>query len=66
MDDCPVNGSRLLIGIAHDRRASKTHLRLQVVTFQARVRDLKGAAATREGYIQEKIAKSLARERDLW
>lgn len=65
MDDCPMNGSRVLIGIAHDHRASKTHLRLQVVTLQARVRDLEGAAATREGYIQEEISKSLARERDL-
>lgn len=55
-----MNGSRVLIGIAHDRRASKTHLRLQVVTLQSRVRDLEGPAAAREGYMQEQIAKSLA------
>ena len=30
------------------------------------MRDLEGATAARERYIQEEIARLLARERDLW
>ena len=30
------------------------------------MRDLEGIAASREGYIQEGIARSLVGERDLW
>jgi len=30
------------------------------------VRDLEGTATPKEGYIQEEIARLLARERDLW
>ena len=51
MDDCPMSRGRVLGGIARACRASKAHLRLQVDTLQAKVRDLEGAAATREGYI---------------
>ena len=40
-------------GIACAHRASKAHLRLQVGTLQAKVRDLKGMTVAREGYMQE-------------
>ena len=40
-------------GIACAYRASKGHLRLQVDTLQAKVRDLKGTTVAREGYVQE-------------
>ena len=60
MDDCLVSGDRVLGGIARSCQALEAHLRLHVNTLQARVRDLKGAAATRKGYIQEEIARSLA------
>ena len=59
MDDCPVSGGRVLGGIACACWALEAHLRLQVDTLQVRVRDLEGAAATREGYIQEEIARLL-------
>ena len=65
MDDCPVSGGRLLGGIAQAGRALEAHLRLHIDTLQARVRVLKGVVATRKGYIQEEIARSLAYERDL-
>ena len=41
-------------------------MRSHVETFQARVRDLESAAATKEGYTQEEIARALARERERW
>lgn len=66
MDDCPVNGGRVLDGIARARQPLESHLRLHVDTQLARVRDLKGATTTREAYIQEEIARPLAQERDLW
>ena len=50
----------MLGGIACACWALEAHLRLQVDTLQVRVRDLEGAAATREGYIQEEIARLLA------
>ena len=52
--------------IVHARWASEAHLRLHVDTLQVRVRDLEGAAIAKKGYVQEEIARSLARERDLW
>ena len=66
MDDCPVSGGKVVDGKARARQALESHLRLHVDTLQARVRDLEGASAVREGYIQEEIARSQARERDLW
>lgn len=65
MDDCPVSGRRVLGGITHAHWALEAHLRLQVDTLQAKVRDLEELASARERYIQEEIAKSLAQERDL-
>ena len=59
MNDCPVSEGRVLGGIACVCWVLEAHLRLQVDTLQARVRDLKGVTATRMGYIQEEIAKSL-------
>ena len=41
-------------------------MRFHVDTLQARVRDLEGVTTAREGYIKEKIARLLAREKDLW
>ena len=66
MDDCPISGDRVLGGIAHAHRASEAHLRFHVDTLQAGVRDLEGVTTAREGYIKEKIARLLAREKDLW
>ena len=60
VDDCLVSGGKVLGGIAYAHQASEAHLRLYVDILQARVRDLKGAATAREGYIQEEIARSLA------
>ena len=66
VDDCSMSGGRALGGITRARQASKAHLRLHIDTLQARMRDLKGAVTVRERYVQEEIARSLARERDLW
>lgn len=49
MDDCPMSEGRVLGGVARARQASKAHLRLQVNTLYARLRDLEGVIATREG-----------------
>ena len=38
----------------------------EVACKYLKVRDLEGAATPKEGYIQEEIARSLARERELW
>ena len=38
----------------------------EVACRYLKVRDLEGAATPKEGYIQEEIARSLARERELW
>ena len=62
MGDFPISGGKVLDGIARARWALEAHLRLRVDTLQARVRDLEGAVVARKGYIQEKIAKSLARK----
>ena len=56
----------MLSGVAHARRTLKAHFRLHVDTLQNRVRELEGAATARDGYVQEEIARSLARERDPW
>lgn len=60
-----MSSNRVLGGIARSCRASEAHLRLHVDALQARVRDLEGVATVREGYLQEKIARSLALERYL-
>ena len=66
IDDSLVSGGRVLGGIAHACRTLKAHFRLHVDTLQNRVRELEGAATARDGYVQEEIARSLARERDPW
>ena len=38
----------------------------EVACKYLKVRDLEGAATPKEGYIQEEIARSLAREREIW
>lgn len=60
MDDCLMSGGRVISGIARARRASEAYLSLHVDSFQVRIRDLEGMTATREGYIQEDIARSVA------
>ena len=60
IDDCLMSGGKVLGGIAHTCWTSKAHLRLHVDTLQARVRKLEGVATARDGYVQEKIARSLA------
>ena len=60
MDECPISGGRVLGSIARAHQTSKAHLRLHVDTLQARVRDLEGATAAKEWYIQKEIARLLA------
>lgn len=66
IDNCLMSGGRVLNGITRTRQASEAHLRLHIDTLQARVRELEGAAAIGDGYMQEEIARFLARERDRW
>ena len=60
LDDYLMSGGRVLGGTTHARWTSEAYLRLQVDTLQARVRDLKGATAAKEWYIQKEIARLLA------
>jgi len=60
INDCPVNGGRVLGGITRARRTSEAHLRLHVDTLQARVKEFKGATIARDGYVQKETVKSLA------
>ena len=41
-------------------------MRLHVDTLQARVIELEGVTSTRDGYMSEEIARSLARVRGRW
>ena len=59
IDDYPVSGGKVLGGKACTHRASEAHLRLHIDTLQATVRELEGAAVTRDGYVQEEIAMCL-------
>ena len=61
-----VSGGRVLGGIVHAQVASRAEWRLCAEALQARVTKLETSAATREVHIQEKIARALAQERELW
>ena len=64
IDDCLVSDGRVLDGIACALQALEAHLRLHVDTLYARMKEREGMATTRDGYVQEEIARSLARERE--
>lgn len=55
-----MSGGRVLGCIVCTCWTLEAHLGLNVDTLQVRVRELEGVATTRDGYVQEKIARLLA------
>ena len=66
IEDVLVSGGRVLGGIVHAQVASGTEWRLRAEALQARVTELRNAAAVMEVHMQEETAPALAGERELW
>lgn len=62
--DVPVSGGKVLRGTIRAQVATGVEWRVRAETAEARVTEFEVLFATREAYVQEEIARVLARERE--